>query len=77
MISLGTIKPVDDVRLATGEGLLETRSMVTFSTSEMVTVAVNGCCYRVATIEKEDGESEEVYGEFESLGSGGWVAGEF
>lgn len=38
MISSRTIKPVDDVRLATGEVLLETKSIVTFSTSEMVTV---------------------------------------
>ena len=43
MISSLTIKPVDDVRLATGDVLLETRSIVTFSPSEMVTIAVNGC----------------------------------
>jgi hypothetical protein len=42
MISSRTIKPVDDVRLATGEDLLETRSIVTFSTVKVVTVAVNG-----------------------------------
>jgi hypothetical protein len=42
MISLRTINPVDDVRLATGEDSEKTRSIVTFSTSEMVTVVVNG-----------------------------------
>ena len=41
-ISARTIIPVDDVRLATGERPRETRSMVTFSTSEMVTVKING-----------------------------------
>jgi hypothetical protein len=67
MISSRTIIPVDDVRLATGEGLLETRSIVTFSTSEMVTIGVNGCYYEVATIEEEDGESEEMYVKFERI----------
>jgi hypothetical protein len=43
MISLRTIKPVDDARLATGENSRETRSIVTFSPVEMVTVVVNGC----------------------------------
>jgi hypothetical protein len=38
MISSHTIKPVDDVRLATGENSRTLRSMLTFSTSEMVTV---------------------------------------
>ena len=42
MISSRTIIPVDDVRLATGEVSKETRSIVTFSTVEMVTVVVNG-----------------------------------
>lgn len=42
MISSRTIKPVDDVRLATGEGLLKTRGIVTFSTVKMVTVEING-----------------------------------
>jgi hypothetical protein len=41
-ISSRTIIPVDDVRLATGERPRETRSMVTFSTGEMVTVGING-----------------------------------
>lgn len=34
--------PVDDVRLATGESVKETKSIVTFSTVEMVTMVVNG-----------------------------------
>jgi hypothetical protein len=38
MISSHTIKPLDDVRLATGEVSRELRSIVTFSTSETVTV---------------------------------------
>ena len=42
MISSQTIIPVDDVRLATGEVSRETRSIVTFSTVEMVTVVING-----------------------------------
>jgi len=42
MICSRTIKPVGDVRLATGEGLRETKSIVTFSTVEMVPVEING-----------------------------------
>jgi hypothetical protein len=44
MTSSRTIKPVDDddVRLATGEELKRLKSMLTFSTSEMVTVEING-----------------------------------
>jgi len=42
MISSRTIKPVDDVRLTTGESFEETRSIVAFSTVEMVTVGING-----------------------------------
>jgi hypothetical protein len=41
-ISGRTIKPVDDVRLATGEALWRPRSMATFSTMKMVAVVVNG-----------------------------------
>jgi hypothetical protein len=41
-ISSRTIKPVDDVRLATGETLWRSRIIVTFSTVEMVTVEING-----------------------------------
>lgn len=37
-----TIKPVDDVRLATGEKDRISRSMVTFPTMEVVTVVKNG-----------------------------------
>lgn len=33
---------MDNVRLATGEGVKETRSIVTFSTVKMVTVVING-----------------------------------
>jgi len=40
MISSQTINPVGDVRLATGEVSMETRSIVTFSTMEMVTLVV-------------------------------------
>lgn len=44
VISSGTIKPVDldDVRLATGEKVVGAKSMLTFPTSEMVTVLING-----------------------------------
>jgi hypothetical protein len=42
MISSRTIKPVDDVRLTTGETFEETRGIVTFSTVEMVIAGVNG-----------------------------------
>jgi hypothetical protein len=41
-ISARTIKPVDDVRPATGEALWRSKIIVTFSTVEMVTVEVNG-----------------------------------
>jgi hypothetical protein len=40
MISSQVINPVDDARLATGEIARETRGIVTFSTVEMVTLAV-------------------------------------
>lgn len=42
MISSRTIKPVDDVRLTTGEDIEEARGIVTFSTMEMVVVGING-----------------------------------
>jgi hypothetical protein len=44
MITSGTIKPVDldDVRLATGGKVVRAKSMLTFPTSEMVTVMING-----------------------------------
>jgi len=40
MISSQAINPVGDVRLATGEVSMETRSIVAFSTVEMVMLVV-------------------------------------
>ena len=58
-ISSRTIKPVDDVRLATGEISSWTRSIVTFSTVKMVTVVINGGLVESTSYhQRREGESK-------------------